>query len=68
VTRTIGVAGFALIALAIVLVDVLARMDRIPTRPLTEVVDRLRSRLPGRLLVLAVWGFAGWHFFVRATR
>jgi hypothetical protein len=67
-SRAIGVAGFALIALAIVVVDVLARLDRIPTRPLTEGVDRLRSRVPGRLLVLAVWGFAGWHFFVRATR
>jgi hypothetical protein len=34
---------------------------------LTDIGDRLWTRLPWRLVVIAGWAFVGWHVFARYT-
>lgn len=34
---------------------------------LTSIGSRLWSRLPGRLFLIGVWAFVGWHVFARYT-
>ncbi len=34
---------------------------------LAGVVSALWTRLPGRLLLVGLWAFAGWHVFARYT-
>jgi hypothetical protein len=58
------VAGFAVVTVAIVMLDTLAR--RRETRPtIGDVFSVLVSSNRGRFLVLLGWWWMGWHFFVR---
>ncbi|MFC0449834.1 DUF6186 family protein [Rhodococcus jostii] len=34
---------------------------------LASVASLLWTRLPGRLLLVGIWGFVGWHVFARYT-
>ncbi|AII11145.1 DUF6186 family protein [Rhodococcus opacus] len=34
---------------------------------LASVASSLWTRLPGRLLLVGIWGFVGWHVFARYT-
>ncbi len=34
---------------------------------LVDIVDRLWASLPGRLLLVLIWAFVGWHVFARYT-
>jgi len=34
---------------------------------LVDIIDRVWARLPGRILLVLVWAFIGWHVFARYT-
>jgi hypothetical protein len=62
-SRTVTLAGFAVLALVAVGLEVAARRGRGAT--FAAAVGRLVRRRPVRLLVLAGWLWLGWHLFVR---
>jgi hypothetical protein len=65
-SRDLIVAGYLVIALAAAALEVAARLGgRFPT--LGEAVSSINAVRGGRLVLLAVWLWAGWHFFVRAS-
>ena len=67
VTRAIFVAGWVVIALAVVGLEVRARTKRdVPT--IAAVLRRLAGRPALRVVLVMVWLWAGWHFFVRSSR
>ena len=60
----VTVLGFAAVALAMVLLETMAR--RHESRPtIGDVFSVLASRGTGRFLVMLGWWWLGWHFFVR---
>lgn len=64
-TRVTTVAGFVVLAVVIVGVQVAAlRGANVAT--LGTVVRALARRWPARWLLLAGWLWLGWHLFVRA--
>ena len=64
-TRAITIAGFAVLAAAMVALEILARRpgSRIPT--VGEWLGYLMRPKLGRFLVLAGWMWLGWHYFAR---
>ena len=64
-TRAIGLAVFAAIAFVGVGLDQLSRRRVISGPSLSELVDWLQARTSGQVALFILWGFAGWHFFVR---
>jgi Family of unknown function (DUF6186) len=65
-TRTITLAGYALIAGTMLVMQLTAlTTHRLPT--LHQALSSVLGRRPGRLLVLAAWLWLGWHVFVRST-
>ena len=59
-------AGYVLILAAGVGVEIAARLTRrLPTA--SEAVAAFNRLRYGRPILLAVWLWAGWHFFVRAS-
>jgi hypothetical protein len=58
-------AGYALIAAAMLVCEWVARRDRrLPS--FSQAVSWANRRRPARLLLLAVWLWLGWHVFVRS--
>ena len=64
-THDITVVGFTFIAIALVALEVVARRrgSRIPTAG--QMVGFLMQTRVTRVLILALWGWLGWHFFAR---
>ena len=63
--RAAIVAGFAAILALAVATDLFARRADSGVRPLSATLAAaLRSR-GGRVLILAVWLWLGWHFLAR---
>jgi Family of unknown function (DUF6186) len=63
VTRTVTLAGYALIVVAMLATELRAR--RTGRATIADAVDViLRTRI-GRLVILAAWLWIGWHVFVR---
>jgi len=63
--RPVTLAGYALIAVAMVVVQVIAlRTGRLPT--FRQAVGAVLAYRSWRLLVLAGWLWLGWHVFVRS--
>lgn len=63
-SRPVTLVGYAVLVLVIVayqLVGVVRR--RSPT--LGEVLEPVRRRVAGRIVLLAGWLWLGWHLFVR---
>lgn len=62
---TITVAGYLVLAVAAVGIELAARRPnaRVPT--LGACLTRVMRRRVGRVAVLLAWLWAGWHFFVR---
>jgi hypothetical protein len=65
-SRTITLAGFAVLGLAILGYE-LAGMVWRRTPTLGEALSLVTSSRTGRWLVLAGWIWVGWHLFVRAS-
>lgn len=52
---------------ASVLIEVLARLGRTRTPTLAQLGAALASRIPGRVLLILLWLFVGFHLFARYT-
>jgi hypothetical protein len=64
-SRTSTLAGFAVLALAIIGYELAGMMWR-RTPTLGEVLGLVTRSRSGRWVVLAGWMWLGWHLFVRA--
>lgn len=64
-THQITVAGFAFIVCSLFTLELIAhrRGSRIPTAG--QMFGFLMQTRITRLLILLLWGWAGWHFFAR---
>jgi Family of unknown function (DUF6186) len=64
-THDITVAGFTVIAVALIVLEVAARRrgSRIPTAG--QMAGFLMQTRITRVLILLLWGWLGWHFFAR---
>jgi Family of unknown function (DUF6186) len=47
--------------------ELVCRRTRGRWASLGTIGSALGSRLPGRMALLALWGFVGWHLFARYT-
>ena len=64
-SRTVTLAGYVVLALALVVCEVAALLTRrIPT--LGQAVSGVVRRPVGRWLLLGGWLWIGWHLFVRS--
>ena len=59
------IAGFAAIIAIMVAVDLLARRRRRETAPLGTALTAAMRTGAGRVVVLGVWLWMGWHFLAR---
>jgi len=66
-TRTLFLVGYGLVGLALLALVVLSR--RTPSRVATaaELADVVTRRRVGRLLVLVVWWWVGFHALARSA-
>ena len=66
-TRTVTLAGYAVIASAMGIVQVVGLLSaRVPT--IGTVIRLVTRRAAGRWVLVAGWLWLGWHLFVRASR
>ena len=56
-----------LLASAAVLWEVVCRRSGGRWTRLADIGARLGSRLPGRILLIGIWAFVGFHVFARYT-
>ena len=63
--RTLTFAGYAVLAGAAVLLELVAR--RRGGVNLGAVLRWLTARWPGRVVLLLGWAWLGWHLFVRGS-
>ena len=65
--RDVGLAAWALLALAVVALTIVAgRSETMPT--FGELVRSLTRHIVVRTVLLAGWVWLGWHVLVRSTR
>lgn len=63
-TRTVTLAGYAVVLAGLVAMQTVAvRTRRVPT--LVEALRVWTRRAPGRVIVIAGWLWLGWHLFAR---
>jgi len=62
-----GDAAWALLAVLALVAEVAARRRRGPLPPVGRFGSLVACRVPGRILLLVLWCFAGLHLFARAT-
>ena len=64
-THQITIAGFACIAASLITLELVAhrRGSRVPKAG--QVLGFLMQTRITRVLILLLWGWAGWHFFAR---
>jgi hypothetical protein len=63
----IGTVLWVAVAVAGVALEIAGRFRGARSPGLGRVLARLDTRLPGRLVLLAAWGFVGLHLFARYT-
>ena len=64
-SRAVTLAGYAVLAAALVACQVAALVTRrVPT--LGQVASGVARRPGGRWILLAAWLWVGWHLFVRS--
>jgi hypothetical protein len=64
-TRGLTIAGYLLVVLAIVGLEIGARRDDGRQAGIGDVFGVLSTRRAGRVAVIIGWWWLGWHFFVR---
>jgi hypothetical protein len=64
-TRSITIAGFAVVILVLVTLEILARRKNSPIPKLGEILGYAMRPKAGRFLILLGWLWLGWHFFSR---
>lgn len=63
-TRTVTLAGFAVLAVAMIAYQAVGMVGR-RTPTLGQAIATLVKTRMGRPLLLAAWLWLGWHLFVR---
>jgi hypothetical protein len=63
-SRTVTLAGFVVLAVAIIAFQALGLLRR-RSATLGQAIATLARTRPGRPLLLAAWLWWGWHLFVR---
>ena len=63
-SRTVTLAGYAILAVGVLTQQLVAILGR-RTATIEQALKPLRRSLPGRLVLLATWMWVGWHLFVR---
>jgi Family of unknown function (DUF6186) len=63
--RALTVAGYLILVVGTVVLELTARRDTSRLPSLGDVVSTLSSRRAGRVAVIVGWWWVGWHFFVR---
>jgi hypothetical protein len=64
-TRSLTIAGFLVLAALSLALYFLARTQRLGLARPGVVVDAVRSTMAGRLVLVVVWAWAGWHLLAR---
>jgi uncharacterized protein DUF6186 len=64
-SRSLTIAGFALILAVAAGLDVLARSGRVALPSIEQTLTRVRRSNRGRIVLLCVWFWLGWHFLAR---
>jgi len=64
-SRAITIAGFVVIGLAWIVLELMGRSRRTTMPTFPRWIDLLRTYRYGRLAVLFVWWWLGWHFLAR---
>jgi hypothetical protein len=64
-SRAITIAGFVLIGLAGIVLELMGRSRRTTMPTFMRWVDLIRTLRYGPLVVLFVWWWLGWHFLAR---
>ncbi|MGH3344241.1 MAG: DUF6186 family protein [Carbonactinosporaceae bacterium] len=58
-------AGYAVLAVALVTLEVAGRSRRLPVPTFGRCLAWVMESRPGRWFVLLGWAWLGWHLFVR---
>ncbi|MGH8823041.1 MAG: DUF6186 family protein [Jiangellaceae bacterium] len=64
-SRDVTIGGFLVLGTVMVTLVAASWMGRLPR--FGDVVDLLGARRAGRLLIVLVWWWLGWHFLVRTS-
>jgi hypothetical protein len=64
-SHQVTIAGYVVVLVAIVLMQVLATRTRIPIPSLGDLLTRAMRSRTGRVGVLVAWAWIGLHFFAR---
>ena len=64
-SRTVTIVGFALLALAGLALHLRARQPGSRVPRFTDLLGALLETRRGRVGVVLVWWWLGWHFFAR---
>jgi hypothetical protein len=64
-SHQVTIAGYLVVLVAIVLMQVLATRTRIPIPSLGALLTRAMRSRTGRVGVLVAWAWIGLHFFAR---
>jgi Family of unknown function (DUF6186) len=64
-SREVTIGGFLVLAVVLVTLVAASRAGRLPR--FGEVIDLLGARRAGRVLVVLIWWWLGWHFLVRTS-
>jgi hypothetical protein len=59
------IAGYALLLVAGIALQVLARRPGSRLRPIQAYASAVMRTRTGRWIMLVLWWWVGWHFFVR---
>jgi Family of unknown function (DUF6186) len=63
--RGLTISVFVAVGIVTVALYLAGRAHKLGLVPLGEVVDALRSSLPGRLALSLGWAWLGWHLLAR---
>ncbi len=64
-SRDITIIGFTLILMTGALLEVLARAGRVARPTLDQTITRVMRSPRGRIAMLSLWFWFGWHFLAR---
>ncbi|MGH3814796.1 MAG: DUF6186 family protein [Pseudonocardiaceae bacterium] len=65
--RELTIAAYVLITAAIVVLEVLERRRDSTVPTFSDVVSTVAGTLPGRIALIALWWWLGWHFLARSS-
>ncbi|ACV79176.1 DUF6186 family protein [Nakamurella multipartita] len=65
--KQVFLAGYLLIGIALALLMLLSHRRPTAVARVSEMADAATRRRLGRVIVLVVWWWMGWHFLVRSA-